>query len=267
MRSVVGRIQNWLSRTPEARSLALRSRLQALFGISHRLGLSKSRAQYSAYQPDSYYLARAHSEFDDLFRRFTAHNRLNNGGDIPRLWSLILNCKQVNQEGVPGDFAELGVWRGNTAAVLAHYAQIAGRSMYLLDTFQGFDRKDLSGIDADKVSAFENTSLEFVQEVVGQPLSICVCVKGRFPESISDDLRDRQFALVSLDCDLYEPMKAGLEFFYPRMPKGGLLLMHDYSSLMWNGAKKAVDEFCARVGEFIVLLPDKSGSAFLRKST
>jgi hypothetical protein len=265
-RSVVGRIQGWLSRTPEARSLAMRSRLQALFGFNHRLGLSKSRALYSAYQPDSYYLGRAHSEFDELFRRFTAHNRLNNGGDIPRLWSLILNCKQIIEEGVPGDLAELGVWRGNTAAVLAYYAQTAGRRIYLLDTFQGFDRKDLRGIDADKISAFENTSLDLVREVMGRTPSNCIYVKGRFPESISDDLRSGRFALVSLDCDLYEPMKAGLEFFYPRMPKGGMLLLHDYSSLMWNGAKKAIDEFCAEVGEFIVLLPDKSGSAFLRKT-
>jgi hypothetical protein len=264
--SVTRRIQNWLARTPESRLLALRSRLQALFGSLYRLGLSKSRVLYSAYQPDSYYLSGAHAEFDGLFRRFTAHNRLNNGGDIPRLWALILNCKQIIEETVPGDFAELGVWRGNTAAVLAHYAHESGRRMFLLDTFEGFDRRDLHGIDADKISAFQNTSIPLVQQVVGKTLSNCIYVRGRFPESTSDELRQAQFALVSLDCDLYEPMKAGLEFFYPRMPKGGMLLLHDYSSLRWNGAKKAVDEFCARVGEFAVLLPDKSGSAFLRKT-
>jgi hypothetical protein len=71
---------------------------------------------------------------------------------------------------------------------------------------------------------------------------------------------------VSLDCDLYEPMKAGLEFFYPRMTRGGIFLLHDYSSFSWNGAKKAIDEFCGQSGEFIVLMPDKSGSAFLRKA-
>lgn len=265
-RSMVARLRGWVARTPEARSLVLRSRLQALLGINHRLGLSKSRALYAAYQPDSYYLARAHSEFDELFRRFTAYNRRNNGGDIPRLWSLILNCKQIIEEKVPGDFAELGVWRGNTAAVLAHYAQAAGRRMYLLDTFEGFDRADLRGIDADKISAFQDTSIDLVRSVVGKTLSNCTYIKGRFPESVSDDLRKVQYALVSLDCDLYEPMKAGLQFFYPRMSKGGMLLLHDYSSLQWNGAKKAVDDFCAAVGEFIVLLPDKSGSAFLRKA-
>jgi O-methyltransferase len=60
-------------------------------------------------------------------------------------------------------------------------------------------------------------------------------------------------------------MKAGLDFFYPRMPRGGLFLLHDYSSLCWPGAKQAVDEFCRATGENLLLMPDKSGSAFIRK--
>jgi len=61
-------------------------------------------------------------------------------------------------------------------------------------------------------------------------------------------------------------MKAGLEFFYPRMSRGGILMLHDYSSLFWDGAKKAIDESCNKNGEYVVLMPDKSGSAFIRKS-
>jgi hypothetical protein len=44
------------------------------------------------------------------------------------------------------------------------------------------------------------------------------------------------------------------------------MFLHDYSSLYWDGAKLAVDEFCAENGELIILMPDKSGSAFLRRS-
>ncbi len=50
------------------------------------------------------------------------------------------------------------------------------------------------------------------------------------------------------------------------MSKGGLLLLHDYSSLYWNGSKKAIDEFCKVNREYVILMPDKSGSAFIRKS-
>jgi hypothetical protein len=42
--------------------------------------------------------------------------------------------------------------------------------------------------------------------------------------------------------------------------------VHDYSSLHWNGAKLAVDEFARASGEFVILMPDKSGTACVRRS-
>ena len=39
---------------------------------------------------------------------------------------------------------------------------------------------------------------------------------------------DMVFALVHLDCDLYAPMRAGLEFFYPKLVPGGFMIIHDY---------------------------------------
>ena len=48
-----------------------------------------------SYQPDSASMLKANLEFDKLFRGFTKHNKINNSGDISRLWSLILNILQV----------------------------------------------------------------------------------------------------------------------------------------------------------------------------
>jgi hypothetical protein len=158
------------------------------------------------------------------------HNA-DNGGDLPRLIAFMLNIEQVLKERVPGDFAELGVWRGNTAAVLAHYATAGGRKTILFDTFSGFDTRDLTGIDADQGMYFWDTSVALVEGVVGCVGSV-EYVKGYFPDTISDGHCERRYAVVSLDCDLYAPMKAGLEFFYPRMSKGALFLLHDYSGGM-----------------------------------
>jgi len=84
---------------------------------------------------------------------------------------------------------------------------------------------------------------------------------GVFPQP-----RESTFALAHIDCDLYEPMKAALAFFYERMPRGGMLILHDYSSTTWAGATQAINEFCAASGEFVTLWPDKSGTAMIRKS-
>ena len=252
-------------RTPEQKILN-RLHIQEIRGLRFKMGLSRSGPFYTAYQPDSYYAFKAYPEFDKLFKKFTSHNALNNGGDIPRLWSFILNCKQVLDEGIPGDFAELGVWRGNTSAILAKFAASANRTVFLFDTFEGFAKNDLSGIDAKKEMAFNNTSINLVKEVIGENDANCIYVKGFFPGTITDEHRARTYSVVSLDCDLYAPTKAGLEFFYARMPKGGIFFLHDYSSLHWNGSKLAIDEFCKEYGEYVILMPDKSGSAFFRKS-
>ncbi len=252
-------------RTPEQQVLN-HLHTQEILGLRFKLGRNKTSPFYKAYHPDSYFAFGAHPEFDELYPRFTAHNEVNNGGDSTRLWAFILNCKQVLAEGIQGDFAELGVWRGNTASILAKFASSDNRKVLLFDTFEGFTETDLTGIDAQKEMDFNNTSIDLVKKVIGKNDAHCVFVKGFFPDTITDDHRNRKYAVVSLDCDLYAPTKAGLSFFYERMPIGGLFFLHDYSSLHWDGSKLAIDEFCKETGEHIILMPDKSGSAFLRKS-
>ncbi|HEY4339910.1 MAG TPA: TylF/MycF/NovP-related O-methyltransferase [Steroidobacteraceae bacterium] len=267
---MLARTRVWLHKPPaERRKLLFRRFLRSApwtrmtFGI----GLARLANIYWAYHPDSHVAADDHAEFDHLFARFSRHNRLNNAGDSARLWSFILNIKQVLEAGIEGDFAELGVWRGNTAALLAYFAEAKSRTVYLFDTFEGFSERDFKGVDIGaRPKNFANTSIDMVREVVGTPWTSCEVVAGYFPDSVQPAHRDRRYAIVSLDCDLYEPMKAGLEFFYPRMPRGGLLMLHDYSSRQWPGAKQAVDEFCRASGELPVLLPDKSGSAFIRRA-
>jgi hypothetical protein len=232
------------------------------FGV----GFARLSNIFWAYQPVSHTDFGEHDEFRTLFARFSRHNRLNNGGDSVRLWSLILNIKQVLRDGVEGDFAELGVWRGNTAAVLAHFALAAGRTVYLFDTFKGFDQRDIKGVDKQVRPSFDNTSIGMVQSVVGPAWSACRAVPGYFPDSVEPEHRAKNFAVVSLDCDLYEPMRAGLEFFYQRMARGGLLLVHDYANPHWEGPRRAVDEFCMAVREQPIVMADLAGSVFIRRT-
>ncbi len=74
------------------------------------------------YVPDSEATFKEHPEFKEVYRSFSKYNKVNNGGDIARLWSLVLNLKQIDEEKIEGNYAELGVWRGNTSSVLAYFA-------------------------------------------------------------------------------------------------------------------------------------------------
>src|SRR5262249_1102426 len=107
----------------------------------------------------------------------------NNCGDLPRYISICLVCDHVLKDHLTGDVAELGVYKGNTAVLLAELARKLGSTAYLFDTFEGFAPNDLSGIDADKQFEFGDFSLEDVRSNIGN--DNVRYVKGYFPDSAS----------------------------------------------------------------------------------
>jgi hypothetical protein len=185
-------------------------------------------------------------------------------GDISRFYFFCLAFDQMMKEGVRGDLAELGTYKGNTATLLAAMARRMGTTAWILDTFEGFNAGDLTGIDADHRMEFADTSLEAVRALVGEDNTRYI--KGYFPDSASQMPDDLSFSLVHIDCDLYVPIAHALTYFYPRLVPGGYLIIHDYGSLDWNGAEKAVDEFFADKPEPVVPLTDGCGSVVIRKA-
>lgn len=187
----------------------------------------------------------------------------NNKQDLSRLYALCLAFDQIEHESIAGDMAELGVYKGHTAVVLARFARRTERHLYLLDTFSGFAEEDLAGPDQTQQMQFQDTDFDAVRSFVGDgPVSY---VRGKFPDTADQLPNEGRYALVHIDCDLYAPIKAGLEYFYPRMTPGGFLIIHDYSSLYWPGAEQAIDEFFADKPESVIPMPDISGTVVVRR--
>ena len=78
-------------------------------------------------------------------------------------------------------------------------------------------------------------------------------------------MADRKFALVHIDVDLHAPTRDSLEFFYPRMSEGGVIIVDDYGSSLCPGATLAVDTLLADKPEKMISLVD--GGGFLVKGT
>lgn len=214
-------------------------------------------------QPQSYSDFHRHPEFNEVFKRWTQGDKYR-GLDFARLWGMVLNCKHALSHG-EGSIAELGVYQGQSAAVLSLYAEQFSRKLYLCDTFSGFPEQQFEEeMSEGKKVAFKDISLESAQSTVGSYPDIRWVV-GMFPDSITEEMRNDRFAFVSIDCDIYEPIYQGLHFFWPRLASGGVIFVHDYSSGYWPGATKAVDEFCGKVGVAGCLLPDLAGTYILTK--
>lgn len=202
------------------------------------------------------------SEFEKLNNKFREIGE-NSTNDQTRVVFLMENLERTLHE-CKGDVAEVGVYRGSTAQILKHYCEKYKRELYLFDTFEGFDDSDLVGIDECKKKFYVDNSLEYVKKNVGTEKWIHY-KKGYFPDTIDDTVRNRMYSFIHLDCDLYQPIYAGLEFFWDRMCKGGIIAVHDYASGFWAGATNAVDDFCASRNITKVLIPDLSGTVIICK--
>jgi predicted O-methyltransferase YrrM len=157
----------------------------------------------------------------------------------------IYMASKITQK-VPGDIAEVGVYKGGSAKIIC--SAKGDRPLHLFDTFAGLPKVD----DVDQVWPFYEgkfaASYDKVKAYLAQEKNVFL-YKGIFPDT-SAPVKDKHFSLVNLDVDTYESTKKCLEFFYPRMSPGGVILSHDY--LTAPGVRKAVDEYFADKPEPVV---------------
>jgi hypothetical protein len=181
-------------------------------------------------------------------KRFLAHNEL---------------FKQILE--VPGDIAELGVFRGmgimTWANLLESYC-IGDRTkvVYGFDNWRGF--KELlkeDGEESKEVNKFKGGfSPEEYFEELKEAIEIFDCdrfipwkeriklIEGDIEETVPKFVEENpgvRFSLIHFDCDLYLPTKTALEYFWPLLSKGGIMIFDEYSIHEWPGETKAVDEF------------------------
>lgn len=152
------------------------------------------------------------------------------------------------QAHLPGDFAEVGVYQGASAKLLC--TAKGDKPLHLFDTFTGLPKATAEDgpVHAEHQYA---CSLESVQEYL-KPFKNVSFHKGIFPNS-AVGLEERQYCLVHLDVDLYQSTLGCLNYFYPRMIPGGVILSHDYSLLA--GVKTAFEEFLKDKPERVFELP------------
>jgi hypothetical protein len=138
---------------------------------------------------------------------------------------------------ISGDTAEVGVYRGGSAKVIAEFN--GGKHLHLCDTFEGIPQPGQHDSLEQFYSGQYAASLESVRAYLSGHANLSFH-KGLFPSS-ANGMLSKQFSFVNLDVDLYESTLASLEFFYARLAKGAILISHDYSTC--GGVKRAFDEF------------------------
>ena len=188
---------------------------------------------------------------------FDAENQFYRDCDVSRISKFVAHAKLYEMSiGVPGDFVELGVFKGASFCRFRKISELYhpphARHFHGFDVFDKFPDADHEMDRAELERQFDtdgdtSISVEALQETLDkQNLSENVTlVKGDIRETLGkyfEENDDRAIAIANIDLDLYGPVKTALEVIYPRVPKGGVIILDDYAA-GFPGARKAVDEF------------------------
>jgi hypothetical protein len=186
------------------------------------------------------------------------------------LVTLAICCKHVSQENIQGDFVEAGVWRGGSSIVAKNLLG-KNRFFYLFDTYSGMtepsskDTRVGSGTSdfvlkkweesiSGDTSSWDYASLEEVKKnfrkfnVLDSSIRFVV---GDVRQTLLENELPDKIAILRLDTDFYDSTLIELQVLWPRLVKGGILILDDYGH--WDGAKTAVDEYFQSIGIHEVL--------------
>jgi hypothetical protein len=178
-----------------------------------------------------------------------------------RVFAVLDAVRYVLKNEVGGSIVECGVWRGGTMMAVAHLLRMHNnfeKDLYLFDTFEGMPlptdvdadfhgRKAKSKFLAEKRSDDSSdwcyASLSEVQtnlESTDYPKEKVHYAVGKVENTVPAQAPET-ISILRLDTDWYESTKHELIHLYPRLVRGGVLIIDDYGH--WQGARKAVDEY------------------------
>ncbi len=202
---------------------------------------------------------------DEGFRACHAAIRDNTLVDLFRCWELWHLLAQV--AAVPGDVLEVGTWRGGTGALLGRRAADLGlpAEIHLCDTFTGVvkaGREDAGyrgGEHAD-------TAVPVVEALLRRlELTNVRIHRGIFPEDTGAALADRRYRLCHIDVDAYRSAADVLDWVWPRLETGGVVVFDDFGFASTPGIARLVHEREGRPD--LVCVQNLNGHAVFVKTT
>ena len=160
---------------------------------------------------------------------------------------------------IKGSIVECGVFKGFGVMAWAKLSTMLEpenftRRIYGFDTFSGFpnvSEKDENPIEKHANGSLYANSYEELTELIIEydhdrflgHLDKIKLIKGDVIQTIPKFIIDNSHLVVSLlflDMDLFEPTKAAIEHFLPRMPKGAVIAFDEIDNPMWPGETNAV---------------------------
>lgn len=194
-------------------------------------------------------------KFDET-KCFEYENGFYHTSDTYRLGNILAHYELYKKiVELPGDVIELGVFKGSSLIQFASFRELLenekSRKIVGFDIFGEFPKTEKIESDTKFVEQW-NTAFkdEFISKedieysLNRKGIGNVQLVKGNILQTAQQYLENNphtRIAMLHIDTDVYEPAKVGLELFYDRIVKGGIIVLDDYATV--EGETLAVDEF------------------------
>ena len=156
---------------------------------------------------------------------------------------------------IPGCIIECGVFKGVSLIRFSTFLKLLKKSNKKIIAFDAFGKHPTTKISSDHKrrnellshgkEAISEKQLMKVLKLKGLEKNIEL-IRGDITETVPRYLKSNpklKISLLNLDVDFYEPSISILENFYPKLSKGGILMLDDYG--IWDGETMAADEYFA----------------------
>lgn len=195
-------------------------------------------------------------ELPNFSKSFEYENNFYLSCDITRMSKVLAHYELYKKViDLPGAFVECGIFKGASFARFAMFRELLsnpyGKKMIGFDifgefpetTFEADFKKRDSFIAGAGINSISVEQLTTVLENKGVNKNIEL-VKGDITKTVPKYLEENpelKISILNLDTDLYEPAVTILEYLYPRIVSGGILILDDYG--IFPGETQAVDEY------------------------
>jgi hypothetical protein len=186
-------------------------------------------------------------------------------GNVPDIrWRVHIACWAAKHGlNFEGDFVECGVHTGILSMAICKYLDFnnVDKNFYLFDTYEGIALDQISEKE-NKMAEQYNDGLYFdCYEIAARNFSDfknATLVKGRVPESL-DNVKINKVSYLSIDMNNAAAERAAIEFFWPKLSSGAIVVLDDYGWTTHKQQMEIMDEFAKAHKVSIALLPTGQG--------
>lgn len=253
--ALAARAQAWVSQIDEAatRPSVLRIYEGSVFAYSENARIRPNRKPRHTLGP-FHGAHRLEPKFNALYDEgLAAANVGDNEWRRARFYNLINLLKLT--AGIRGYTAEAGCFRGQSSYLICQTQaeddpSYNGSTHVIVDSFEGLSKPTAPdgafSVQRYEAGAFANTSIAHVRNTLKQFPAVRI-YKGWIP-CVFAELEEVAYRFVHVDVDLHKPVRECLEYFYPRLAVGGVIVVDDYGPVP-NGSYPGCAIACREFSE------------------